>query len=137
MRIAFIFWVLVASVALILLTERFAERAAGIPLAWWRRLMIPLPTLLFLSANIDSILSLGAYLDTHHAAPFRYVGQQAWDTGRFYIAGLAAAAFLPFLLASRFRGLATLAGEVLCAHFLWLIFAFYPLLLATGMPLRQ
>jgi hypothetical protein len=137
-RIAISIWVLFASIALILLTERYAERAAGSPLAWWRRLAIPLPTALFLIANIDGIVSLRAYLDIHpFAVPARYSENQAWNTDRFFIAGLVAAALLPFLLTSRFSGLPILVWRVWSGHILWLFFALAPLLLVTGVPLRQ
>jgi hypothetical protein len=136
--LAISFWVVIASVALVLLIERGAQRAAGAPLPWWRRLMIPLPIMLFLCANIDGILSLRAYLDMHpNTLPFRYSENQAWNTDRLFNVGIAAAALLPFLITSKLSKLPLLVLGVWFAHVLWIFFALAPLLLATGVPFRD
>ena len=126
------------SLLLIRAIERRAERLAGGPLSRWRRILIPLPIVCFLAANLDGVLSLVSYLQSHPGAvAARYDGNQAWSADRFFYAGVLALALLPFVLAPvplrGFRLLLVTWG----GHALWMLFPFAPLLLASGVPLQQ
>jgi len=129
---------IVPSWLLIRAIERRAECLAGGPLGFWRRIFIPLPIVFFLAANLDGILSLVSYLQSHPGAvALRYDGNQAWNADRFFYAGFLSLALLPFLIApAPLRGvrllLVTWGG-----HIIWMIFPFAPLLLASGVPLQQ
>src|SRR5687768_9429755 len=92
-------FVTLPSVLLIRMIERWAEFfRAGASLSRWRRLLIPLPIVLFLVSNLDGIFSLLAYLETHPTVPARYSENQAWNADRFAYAGAIAAVLLPFFL---------------------------------------
>lgn len=129
---------IVPSALLIQVIERHAERLAGRPLSLWRRILIPVPIICFLAANLDGVLSLGYYLQSHPGAiAARYKGNQAWNTDRFFYAGFLSLAFLPFVLAPMpFRGIRLLL-VTWGGHALWILFPFTPLLLACGVPLQQ
>ena len=125
-------WVLIRAI------ERHAERLAGGPISLWRRIMIPLPIICFLVANLDGVLSLMSYLQSHPGAVVaRYDDNQAWNANRFYYPGLLCLAFQPFVLTPApkqgFRLLLVTWG----GHALWMLFPFAPLLLASGVPLQQ
>jgi hypothetical protein len=129
---------IIPSLFLIRAIERSAERLSGARLSRWRRLLIPLPIVLFLAANLDGVLSLISYLHSHPGAvAVRDDGNLAWSTDRFFYAGFLALGFLPFVLApTPLRGyslfLVTWGG-----HTLWMFFPFAPLLLASGVPFQQ
>jgi hypothetical protein len=118
--------------------ERRAEAVSGTPLHRWQRLLIRLPIIFFLAANLDDVLSLHSYMRTHpYALPIRYSGNRAWETERGLYAGLISIAILPFLL-TRYPGRALRLVPSMCGgHTLWLIFIYGPLLLATGVPLQD
>ncbi len=123
---------------LILIIERRAVRLWGGPVPLWRRILIPLPIICLLAANLDGVLSLLSYLAAHpHALAIRYEGNQAWDTDRFFYAGLISVGLLPFVIApTPLRGF-LLLPVVWIGHVLWMLFPFGPLLLMSGVPLQQ
>lgn len=131
-------FVTIPSVLLILIIERGAARICGGAISWRRRYLIPLPIVLLLIANLDGIFSLLAYLETHPTAiPARYSEHQAWDADRFFISGIIAAAFLPFLLISKPYKSPSFILLVWALHALWMLLSYFPLLLATGVPLQH
>ena len=135
-RLAIAALVLAASLFLIRYIERTAERIRGDALARWSRLLIPVPIILLLLGNLDGVLSLLAYLEEHPAAvPARYSENQAWNTDRFFYAGMVSAGLLPFGLGCRFS--LRLVAQVWIGFVLWIIFPFSLLLLATGVPLQD
>jgi hypothetical protein len=131
-------FVTIPSTLLIWMIERSAERVRGGRLSRWRRLLIPLPIVLFLVANFDGILSFLSYTETHQSElPFRYSHHQAWSTDRFMYAGMIAAALVPFVLVRQpFKSLGFVLG-VWAGYALWLMVPFVPLLLASGVPFRE
>ncbi|CAN5866857.1 hypothetical protein BH11VER1_BH11VER1_27100 [soil metagenome] len=126
-------WLLIRAI------ERCAVSLWGGPLSLWRRILIPLPIICFLAANLDGVLSLLSYLSSHPevTSVARYEGNQAWDTDRFFNAGLFSVGLLPFVIApTPLRGF-LLLPVVWVGHVLWIMFPFAPLLLATGVPFQQ
>ena len=125
-------WLLIRTI------ERYAESLTGAPLAFWRRILIPLPVICLLAANVDGVLNLVSYLQSHPGAvAIRYTGNETWKTDRFFYAGMLFLALLPFILAPVplrcFRLLLVTWG----GHAMWMIFPFVPLLIASGVPLRR
>lgn len=133
------FFCVMPSLLLILMIERRAIRLGGALLPLWRRLLIPLPIFFFLVANLDSVLSLLSYLNTHPGKMFaiRYDGNEAWNTDRFFYAGLFSVGLLPFVIASTPLNGVQLLPVVWMGHVIWMVFPFAPLLLVTGVPLQQ
>jgi hypothetical protein len=131
-------FVSIPSVLLILIIERSAKRICGGAISWPRRYLIPLPIVLFLIANLDGVFSLLAYLETHPTAiPARYSENQAWDAERFFNLGIIAVAFLPFFLISKPYKSLGFIFLVWALHALWMLLSYFPLLLATGVPLQN
>lgn len=97
-------WVTGLSVVLFRDVERDAKEVRGGLLPRWRRLLIPIPAVIFLVANLDGIFSLMAYIDTHpFAVVARYRENQQWNTDRFFVVGIVASFILPFLVCGRFE----------------------------------
>lgn len=127
--------VIVASYYLVIQIERRAEEIRGRGLSRWARLLIPVPAILFLIANIDSILSFLAYLQENPRAGLgRYSGKQAWNTDRFFWAGIGSVLVLPTVILPGFswRLMFTVWGGYLA----WLFF-FGIHLVATGVPFQD
>ena len=142
----------ILSLWVILAIERSAQRLTGAPLPRWRRLLIPLPIILFLAANLEGVLSSSAYAASHATTFTR--DSQAWATGRYWfdLAGLSflllpfvldpllrrspltilRVLLLPFVLAPPLRQRARLVVVVWGCHVLWLFFVFFPWLMLTG-----
>ena len=132
------FLVAIPSVFLIRMIERSAERIRGGTLSMWRRFLIPLPIVLFLVANIDGVLSLLAYLDTHPGTlAARYSENQAWNADRFFYAGIVAAACLPFVLVAKAYKSPGFIFRVWAGQALWILVPYGPLLMASGVPLAH
>lgn len=135
-------WIAAFSLLCILLMERAVVHTACAPLSRLRRLLIPLPVILLLAANLDGVLSLKAWVEMENiknraVIPARYSGNEAWDTVRFALAGLIGAAILPFLVTRGFRKKFAVLPAVWTLQFLWFIFVLFPLMLMTGLPLRD
>ena len=125
------------SMWLILAIERKAARLFGGRLPFYRRLLIPIPIVALLAANLSGVMSLGSYLQAHpETFPSRYPENLAWRSEGIGIAGLALVFVTPWLLIGSVKG----AFEILCrvwiGHFLWVACPYWPLLLMTGVPLR-
>lgn len=130
--------VAIPSLYLIRMIERSAEQVRGASLSRWRRLLIPLPIVLFLIANLDGVLSLLSYLQTHPwAIPARYSWNRAWNTDRFLYAGFIAVALLPFALVPQPFKSTGLLLRVWVGYALWIFVPFALLLLASGVPLQH
>jgi hypothetical protein len=116
--------------------QRTAESIYGEPLSRWSRLIIPIPIILFLAANLDGVLSFLAYTDQHPVAVWvRSSRYQAWNADRLFYLGLASLILLPFILDGHFS--IRLSLHVWIGHFLWLFFPLLPLALASGVPFRD
>ena len=131
-------WVTILSMLLILGLERHACRIRGKPLSFWQRWLIPLPLILLLGANLDSILSLRAWLETHsYDPPIRYSDSQAWNADRFFVSGLYVAGLLPFVLSHKPRQLASLVPLFWIGYFVWFLFVWIWLAFSTGLPMAN
>jgi hypothetical protein len=128
--------VTVPSFILIRHIQRTAESVRGEPLPRWARLLIPIPIVFFLAANLDGVISFLAYIHEHPVAVrVRSSQYQAWSANRLFYPGLAALVLLPFPLVGRFS--IRLSLHILVGHFLWLFFPLIPLALASGVPFRD
>jgi hypothetical protein len=135
-------WNVALSLLLFRMLEAWAERVCGKRLSWWRRMLIPLPALLLYAANLDAVLSLSAWLDSHpQALPIRYVGNFEWSAGRFIDPAFLGLLVVPFLitlgcrarLVSQFDYVGKFAG----LHVPYAMLVHWPLWLSTGFPFRD
>jgi hypothetical protein len=126
------------SMWLILAIERKAARLFGSRLPFYRRLLIPIPIVALLAANLSGVMSLGSYLQAHpETFPIRNPENLAWRSDGFAIGGLALVFVMPWLLTGSVRGGFEILCRVWIGHFLWLACPFWLLLLMTGVPLRD
>ena len=89
-------------------------------------------------SNLDGVLSLQAWLETHpHGIAARYSENQAWNADRFATAGLLGAALIPFLLCRRPLQSVRIALIFWVGHLFWIFLVLAPLLLGTGLPFKQ
>lgn len=128
--------VTVPSFILIRHIQRTAETVRSEPLSRWSRLLIPVPVILFLAANLDGVFSFLAYI-SHHPVAVRVRNSQcqAWNADRLFYPGFASLVLLPFLLGDRFS--IRLVLHVWVGHLLWFFFPLVPLALASGVPFRD
>ena len=131
-------WVTILSMLLILGLERHACRIRGKPLSFWQRWLIPLPLILLLGANLDSILSLRAWLETHpYGSHIRYSENRAWNDDRFFVPALYVAGLLPFALSYKPRQLAHLVPLFWIGYLVWFLFVWIWLAFSTGLPMAN
>ena len=128
------------SMWLILAIARKAARLFGGRLPFYRRLLIPIPIVALLAANLSGVMSLGSYLQAHPGTfPVRHpanLENLAWRSDGIGIAGLAMAFVMPWLLTGSVKGGFEILCRVWIGHFLWVACPYWPLLLMTGVPLR-
>ncbi|MES2469300.1 MAG: hypothetical protein V4675_18485 [Verrucomicrobiota bacterium] len=131
-------WVTSLSMLLIVGLERRAFRIRGAPLSAWQRWLTPLPLILLVGANLDSILSLLAWSETHPYGSYsRFSDNQAWNTDRFFVLGLIVAGLLPFALSHKPRQLADLVPLFWIGYFVWFLFVWTLLASGTGLPIMS
>ena len=131
-------YAVVGSGLTIAVVERFALRAQGGNIPCWRRLLIALPPVLFFVGNLDAILSLNAFIESHPGTlPHRYPGNQAWNTDRLFYAALGAAFLVPFITVFPFLKSLRAVVPIWFAYFVWMMAVFCPVGLATGVPLQD
>ena len=131
-------WVTSLSMLLIVGFEKDFAHYTGSPLPRWRRYLIPLPIILMVGSNLDGVLSLQAWLETHpHGIAARYSENQAWNADRFATAGLLCTLIIPFLLCRRPLQSVRIALIFWVGHLFWFVLVLAPLLLGTGFPFKQ
>jgi hypothetical protein len=131
-------YVILASTLFVWSAEKTAEKFNGKPLQRWQRLLVPVPILIFLVANLDGLWSLWVYLETHPGVvAARYSENQAWSADRFFYVGAGVALVLPFLLVRPAWKAVGFAPILWAAHLVWMLIVWAPLLLISGVPLRN
>jgi len=126
------------SLLLILAIEHDAVRCIGGRLPFIRRILIPIPIISLLAGNLSRVWSLRCFLDEHlSAVPVSYSGNEAWSSDWIGILGLVAALIMPWLLTGSAKGVSNLVWLVWGGHFVWLVVAWLPLALLTGVPLQD
>lgn len=131
-------YVILASTCFVWAAEKTAQKFNGQPLRRWQRFLLPAPIIVFLLANLDGLWSLWVYLDTHPGAVADRVSETlAWDSDRLFVVGGALALVMPFLLVRPAWKAVGFAPILWVAHLLWMVFVYAPLLLMSGVPLRD
>ena len=132
------FWVTSISMLLIVGLERRAFRIRGTPLSTWQRWLIPLLLILMLAANLDSILSLQAWLEPHPGkGHIRYLEKKTSDDARFLVPGLIGAGLLPFAMGQKLNQLVRIAPLFFIGYFAWFLFVWIWLAFRIGLPVAN
>ncbi len=120
-------------------TEKVLVSVLNRRLSGIQRILLPLPLILFLSANIDGIISFNEYMTTSPDADvyIRYPGNEAWNTERLFLAGVVAFLLIPLAFAMEIRKIVLSYLLYFGFTFLWVMVVFIPFLLYCKVPLQD